>query len=261
MKSRIMLIGLSVLMAALVVGCGSFPALPTLATERSALAAGGAGMVPATDPTTNGLWVVGTGEASADPEVARITFGVDLRGEAPGALVDEGSRKNDAAISALRQMGVAEDDIKTIGYSLWVETVHDPDTGMPTGEVIYHVSHQTQATVYELDSVGDILAALVEAGVNTISEVSFSVDEPQALIEQARQAALQDAQERAQRMAEGLAIALGKPVLVTEGGASIPVSARGGVGGGGAIAEMAAPSISPGAFSVSVSVQVVYEIK
>ena len=125
--------------------------------------------------------------------------------------------------------------------------------------MIYDVSHQTQATVRDLDTVGSILAAVGQAGANTISEVSFSVNDPDALVEQARRDALKDAKARAQSMAEELGITLGKPLLVTEGGIPIPFEARMGVGGGG-MAE-AAVSISPGAFSVSVSVQGVYEIQ
>jgi uncharacterized protein YggE len=250
-----------VLVAVLLAACASVAARPSLAAEETApLAGGGGGGVSvATDQTIHGLWVAGTGEASADPEVARIMFGVDLRGDDPAKLVDEGTRKINSATSAIRELGIAEGDIKTIGYNLWVETVHDPETGTPTGDVIYHVSHQTQATVHDLVTVGDVLAAVVQAGANTISEVSFTVDNPKALVEQARRDALQDAKARAALMAEGLGITLGKPILVTEGGFSVPIPAGMGIGGGG-MAESAV-SISPGAFSVSVSVQVVYEIQ
>jgi uncharacterized protein YggE len=259
------LIGSAALVAALLTGCGSAGVLPTLAAGELIPAGGGGGGVAAvstTDQVANGLWVVGTGEASADPEVSRITFGVDLQGDDPAKLVEEGTRKIDQAISAIEELGVAEADIKTMGYNLWVETVHDPETGRPTGEVMYRVSHQIRATVHDLDTVGSILSAVVQAGANTVSEVSFGVEDPQALIEQARRDALKDAKERAQRMAAGLGITLGKPMLVTEGSA-IPYSMQGGYGGGGggAMAESAAVSISPGAFSVSVNVQVVYEIQ
>jgi uncharacterized protein YggE len=263
MKKRyLVVLSAAALLTALLVACASLRALPTQAAGERVPAGGGGGggIAFSTNPTINGLWVVGTGEARADPEVARITFGVDLRGDDPAGLVDEGTRKINRAMSAIKELGVAGEDIKTVGYSLWVETVHDPETGMPTGEVVYHVSHQTQATVRDLGAVGDILAAVVQAGANTISEVSFSVDDPQALVEQARTDALQDATQRAKLMAEGLGITLGKPVLVTEGGISIPMDTRVGMGGGG-MAEAAAVSISPGAFSVSVSVQVVYEIQ
>ena len=140
--------------------------------------------------------------------------------------------------------------------------MYDPEKGVPTGEVIYHLSHHVQATPRELDKVGAVLATVVEAGANEISEVSFSVEQPDALMEQARQQALEDAAARAQQMAKVLDISLGKPVTVmeTRGGFPVPVE-RGIGGGGGGMAEMAAPSISPGTFSVSLGVQIVYEIR
>ena len=263
MKSKkLVMLASAVLVTALLGACGAVRTLPTqAAADLAPLGGGGGGGVSvSSDQTINGLWVVGTGEASSDPEVARITFGVDLRGDDPAVLVDEGTRKIDRAISAITELGVAEEDVKTVGYSLWVETVQDPETGTPTGDVIYHVSHQTRATVRELGTVGDVLAAVVQAGANTISEVSFTVEDPQSLVEQARSDALKDVAARAKLMAEGLGITLGKPVLVTEGGYSIPFDQGLGRGGGG-MAEVAAPSIAPGAFSVSVSVQVVYEIQ
>ena len=60
-------------------------------------------------------------------------------------------------------------------------------------------------------------------------------------------------------MADELGITLGKPILVMETSGDHPVQLDRGLGGGGAV-EAAAPSISPGSFSVSVSVRVVYEI-
>jgi uncharacterized protein YggE len=238
--------------------CGQARALPTLAAEGAALPQGGGGISP-TGQFTEGLVVVGTGTARAEPEVAQITFGVELRGDDPAALVDEGARKIDGASAAARELGIADGDVRTTGYNLWVENIHDPETGMPTGEVAYHVSHNVQVILRDLDQVGELLAAAVGAGANSISEVSFNVEDPEALVVQARQQALEDAGARAKQMAEGLGIALGKPILVMESGGWYPMPAA-GIGGGG-MAEVAAPSISPGTFSVSVSVQIAYEIR
>jgi len=238
--------------------CGQARVLPTLAAEGATLPRGGGGGISPTGQFTEGLVVVGTGTARAEPEVAQITFGVELRGDDPAALVDEGARKIDGAIAAAREIGIADGDVRTIGYNLWVENIHDPETGMPTGEVAYHVSHNVQVILRDLDQVGELLAAVVGAGANSISEVSFTVEDPEALVVQARQQALEDAGARAKQMAEGLGIALGTPILVMESGGWYPMPV-GGIGGGGV--EMAAPSISPGTFSVSVSVQVAYEIR
>jgi uncharacterized protein YggE len=238
--------------------------LPTQAAgeKASALGGGGGGWVSTGGQFTEGLVVVGIGIASAEPEAAQVNVGVELRGENPAALVDEGAQKVEKIISAVHELGVSEEDIRTTGYNLWIETVHDPETGRPTGEVVYHLSHYVQVTLHDLNQVGELLAAVVEAGANTISGVNFIVEDSEALVEQARQQALENAATRADQMAAGLGITLGKPILVTETGDGLAPMEWGGRGGGGDMVEtIAAPSISPGTFSVSVSVQIVYEIR
>jgi uncharacterized protein YggE len=233
------------------------------ATGSSSTVAGGGGVVLSTGgQAVEGLVVVGTGTAIAEPEIAVVVFGVELRGDDPAALVDEAAQKIDGAIAAAEKLGVAGDDIRTTGYNLWVESVYNPESGTPTGEVIYHAAHHVQVTLRDLDKVGDLLAAVVEAGANSVSGVSFTVEEPDALVEQARQEALENAAAKAAQMADGLDITLGKPVLVmeTSGGYPMtPVMVEWGVGGGGG--GVAAPSIDPGSFAVSVSVQVIYQIQ
>ena len=227
--------------------------------ETAALGGGGGGSTQSNGQITEGLVVVGTGTVSAEPEMANVVFGVELQGDDPAAIVEEAAEKIDQAIAAAVELGVAEEDVRTMGYNLWVETVRDPDTGTPTGEVLYHIWHQVRVELSDIDSVGNLLGAVVEAGANTVSEVTFTVEDPEALMEEAREEALENAAARAQQMAEGLGLTLGSPVLVmeTSGGSPMPL----GLGGGGEMAVGAAPSISPGSLSVSVSVQIVYEIE
>ncbi|MBN1976439.1 MAG: SIMPL domain-containing protein [Anaerolineae bacterium] len=258
MKSKFLSIGILIVLILGLVACTQTgtSSEPTVGKQPVMLSAGGGVL---TGQITQGLVVVGTGSVSAEPEVAQVTFGVELRGDDVAAIVDEAADKINRAIAAAKDLGVAEDDIQTASYSLWVETLYNPETGTPTGEVVYHVSHYVQAALRDLNRVGDLLAAVVEAGANTISGVTFSVEDPGALVEQARQQALQNAQAQAKAMADTLGISLGKPTLVTETSSGYPVlESFVGKGGGGAVA---APSITPGAFSVSVSVQVVYEIR
>jgi len=267
MKEKMKLWSISVLaaLALVLTSCAQVGTPASMAAGEESLAQGGGGIVqPTGQYATEGVVVVGTGTASAEPEVAVVTFGVELRGDDPAAIVNEAADKIERAITAAKKLDIADEDINTTGYNLWVETIYDPEKGMPTGEVVYHVSHYVQATLRDLSRVGDLLAAVVEAGANTISGVSFSVEDTDALIKQARQQALENARAQAEAMAGPLDISLGKPVLVAETSGGYPVPVRAavemGVGGGGGM-EVAAPSISPGTFSVSVSVQVVYEIR
>ena len=66
----------------------------------------------------------------------------------------------------------------------------------------------------DLARVGELLAAVIEAGANTISGVDFTVENPDALVEEARQEALKDAQSKAWQMAETLDIVIERPILV-----------------------------------------------
>jgi uncharacterized protein YggE len=256
MKRKLRYIGVLVLVASVLSSCGQAGA-PLSSPGETASVAGSGNILPS-GQFSQGLVVVGTGTASAEPEIARVTFGVELRGDDPVALVDEAATKVDGAITAAKGLGIADTDVQTVSYSLWVETVTDPQTGAPTGEVVYHLSHYVQVTLRDLTQVGELLAAVIEAGANTISGVEFTVEDPDALVEQALQEALQDAQARAERMAETLGAVVGQPVLVEEIGGGYPTSIE---RASSAVApSVAAPPISPGVFSVSVSVQVVYRL-
>ncbi len=257
--SRIALLGSLVLLLLGAVGCGRAEAPPTLAAGE-AFPALRTGLPVSSGAFTEGLVVMGTGTASAEPEVAHVTFGVEVQGADAAAVVDEAARKINSALAAAREVGVAEEDLHTVEYNLWVETVYDREQGRPTGEVIYHLSHTVRATVRDLSRLGDLLAAVVAAGANTVSDVTFSVEDPAALVAEARRAALEDAQAKAEQMAQVLEIALGKPVLVQEIGGSVPAPRAERVMALEAAPGVTPPEVSPGAFTVSVSVQVVYEI-
>lgn len=243
---------LFLLLLPILVGCT--PSTPVVS-------AGGGGEVPAYSIPINttytpGLTVTGTGTVEAEPELAYVTMGVDLKGDHPGDVVSEASTRMAAVLEAVKTAGVAEKDIRTVGYNLWVEQRYDPQTGQPTGVVEYHIVHTVRLTVRDLGKVGALLAAAVEAGANTINEVTYSVADPEALVAQARQKAIADARKKAQEMATALDLSLGKVVSVSESGGWVPGPVyREAVGGGGAAVPLPA-----GSFSVSVSVVVVYEL-
>ena len=93
-------------------------------------------------------------------------------------------------MAAAADFGINADKTQTVAYNLWVETVRDPNSGQPTGEIVYHLSHQVQVSTDRIDAVGELLAGVVDAGVNVVNGVNFSVQDSSALEEQARNAAL-----------------------------------------------------------------------
>jgi uncharacterized protein YggE len=260
MRAKYGIVVLLLVVAVVVGGCGS--------SSTPAVAAGGgnaatyAQVSPVNGSYATGITVVGTGVVEAAPDIVYVTLGVDLKAEDPAAVVRDAGTRMDQLLTALKGAGVAEADIHTAGYNLWVEQQYDPQTGQPTGVTNYHVSHTIRFAVRDLTQVGTILSTATGAGANTVSEVSFTVADTEKLASQARQKALADAQARAQEMAQVLGVSVGKPISVSET-SYYPTNydtSRSGLGGEGMAQPVAVPMPS-GSFSVSVSVVMVYEIQ
>jgi uncharacterized protein len=259
-KLRWPLVALTVVALSALLGACS-PLSGAIASPEARTLAGGGNSVSVNGQASEGLVVSATGTVSADPEIAQVGFGVEIQGADPDALVSEAAETMDAAMAAAREFGISEDKTRTLNYNLRVENAHNPETGRPTDEIVYHLSHQVQVTTDNKDGVGELLAAVVNAGANAVSGVTFTIEDPTDLVNEARDIALKDAEARAERIAETLGIAVGRPTLVTETSGNYPVARDLGLGGGAVAMEAAAPQIEGGSFSVSVSVQIVYEIR
>ena len=113
-------------------------------------------------------------------------------------------------------------------------------------------------TVRDLDRVGDVLDAVIEAGANNIWGVSFGLEDPAAPQAEARAKAIDDAKARAGALAELSGVELGPVMSISEvvggGIAPMPVMAAERVASG-------AGPISPGEVEVSYQVQVAYFIE
>jgi uncharacterized protein YggE len=207
---------------------------------------------------TPGLTVVGTGTVEAQPDIVYLTLGVDLKAADAATVVTDASGRMESILTALEAAGIAEEDIRTASYNLWVEQQYDPRTGERTGELDYRLMHTVRATLRDMEQVGTVLAAAVEAGANSVNEVSFSVADPDSLASAARTQAIADAQQRAQEMAGALGVTLGKVVSVSESGGYTPTPVY--YRGADALEYASAVPLPAGSFSVSISVVVVYEL-
>jgi uncharacterized protein YggE len=227
----------------------------------SALPAATAGPSRANDGSpVRSITVVGSGSASAAPDLATAQIGVDTQAASP----EEATRKNQASIAsviaALKAAGTVEKDIQTAYYNLYTEQRYPPNSGEATGEPVYHVTANLSVKVRDLAKVGKLLEDMVKAGANNISGVSFSIADTKALEASAREKAIADAKARAQALAELSGVELSDVLTVSEVISAAPgpilyESAMVGMGGGGGV------SIQPGQLEVSIQVQVSYAIR
>lgn len=210
-------------------------------------------------PQPRTISVTGTGKAMAAPDIAYITVGVDTKSSSAIVAAEENNQKMNGVVAAIKGLGIEDKDIQTINYNIYIEQKYDRE-GKPTGEREYRVVNEVRVRVRNLDNVGKLLEQAVTAGANSIGNISFSLSDPVALQKQARDAAIADARDRAQQLAEGLGVKLGPAQQVNEWGGEVPTSAmydtRVRVE-----QAVAAPAISGGELSVSIQVAVTFAIE
>jgi uncharacterized protein YggE len=216
-----------------------------------------AGQVAPAAPT-GGITVVGQGEASGAPDQAQVMIGVETLATTVQEATDTNQANVAAIMAALEEQGIAAKDIQTSNYSLWPEQRYD-ESG-PTGITGYRVSNQVNVTIRDINRVGDVLGAAMDAGANSIYGVSFSVDDTAALEAEARAAAIADARTRAESLASLSGLELGDVQMISEV-VGQPVMPYGGGAYVAAESAVAAPGISPGQLNYNVQVQVTFGIK
>jgi uncharacterized protein YggE len=172
-----------------------------------------------------GVWVTGQGRVSVTPDIAVAMLGVEARADTVSEAMNLASAAMDRVLAALREGGVAEEDIQTFHFSIhqvreWVwrnATGEEKVTG-------YLVSNMVHATIRALDEVGVIIAAVVEAGGDLIRihGISFTVEDPTPYHYEAREKAFADAKAKAEQLARLAGVTLGKATYISEGMVHFP---------------------------------------
>ena len=207
-----------------------------------------------------GIWVTGQGKVSVEPDIATLKLGIEAQETSVAEAQIQAAEAMDKVMTALTENGVASKDIQTQYFSIRQVTKWNREK---EEEVVigYRVTNMVIAKIRDIDKVGTIIDAVAEAGgdLTRINSIGFSVDDPSAYYEEARQEAIAEAKAKAEQLAELAGVTLGKPTYISEG-ISYPISPRTVV-----LEEMvAAPAIetpiSPGETEISLSVQIVYAI-
>jgi len=202
----------------------------------------------------------GVGSVEATPDIATVTTGVVSEADTARAALDANNAAMSALMDVLRNAGIAARDIQTSGFSVQPRYVYpaNRDNGetLPPRIVGYEVSNSVAIRVRDLTALGSVLDQVVSAGSNTISNVTFDVAEPAALLENARKAAMKDAIGKAKTYAEAAGISLGRITSINESGGYMPKAAPIAMR---ADAESAVP-MAAGEVSYSVTVSVEWEI-
>ena len=199
------------------------------------------------------------GEVKAAPDMAVLTFGVVT--EAPSArqaMADNGERMAQV-FAALGRAGVEPRHIQTSGLSLSAQ--YDYQNDQPPRLRGYQASNRVTVTIMDLQAVGRIADAAVDAGVNQIDGIAFGLRDPKAAEDQARLLAVRALQDKARLYAQALGVELGPVRSLTEGGGyqpqpPIPVFAMARAES----ADAAGAQVAAGQLTIRVDISGTYDI-
>lgn len=210
-------------------------------------------LAAATPTGARQITVVGNGETTGTPDTATVQLGVQTSADSAQQALSANNTEMQALIAKLKELGVAESDIQTSNISIYPR--YNPDGQGING---YDATNSVSVTIRNISQTGELLDQVVQAGANNVGGISFSVDDPSALEQQARDAAIANARQRAEAMAQAVGGSIGQVLSITENiGSAPPIPLA--VGRAEAAAD--AVPIQPGEQTVAAQVQITYELQ
>ncbi len=200
-----------------------------------------------------------TGEAKEIifPNVAELNIGLISEGKDLIELQKENSEKFNKVIQFLKSQGIEERDIKTENYSITPKYRYDKVTEI----VGYTISQGFSVKIRNLNKVGEILSGAVQNGANNIYGPKFTVDDEKVYLDKAREKAIKETKEKAEKIAKIAGFKLGKIVNITESSGYFPPPYPVFLKEMGAGVPGITPQIEPGSQEIKISVTITYEIK
>ena len=198
------------------------------------------------------------GKVVAIPDIATTSIGVTTEAKTVASAQQENTEKMNAILEKMKSLGIDGKDLRTENYSVY--PLYDWKDGIRIDRG-FSVNQSLLVKIRDLSKTGEALAAATELGANQVGGLNFTIDDPEALEQEARLEAIAKAQEKAQAVADAAGITLGKMVGFSEASSGQQPVYRAyaldqamGLGAGGA------PEIAEGSQDVVVNVSVTYEV-
>lgn len=205
--------------------------------------------------TGNTITVVGVGMGNGTPDEAQLNLGVTATRPTVRDAVTAAGSDNSKLVGALHGQGVQDKDMQTSSIYISQQT-----NCCPQSVIGYNASTSITVTVHKISTVTPIIEAAVDAIGNelNVNGINLYVSDQGAMLKAARAAAMSDANTKAQDWARlsghhvGGLVGVSEVVSTPSGWACDQCGGK-GAGGGGI-------QVQPGVSSVTVTVQVTYEL-
>ncbi len=212
----------------------------------------------------------GEGKVVAVPDVAEFTMTVVSEGGKNLADIQkDNTERMNRAIGLVKGGGVADKDVATSNYSVEPRYQYSncgnydySGRVCPPPEIVgYTVRQSVTVKVRDFSKTGEMISGVVSSGVNSVSGLSFKIDDEDKVKNEARSLAIAKAREKAEAVAKAGGFKVGKLLSVIEESGYNPAYYKYGIGGDIETASYPAPSIEPGSQEIKSNVTLVYEIE
>lgn len=204
--------------------------------------------------------VDGKAETFVKPDTAKVAFGITAKNASTDVATESVNERMNTLMAELAKNGVAEKDVKTISYEVSPEYSYNDGAQKFEG---YRVSQRVEVIMRDLTKVSGILNIVNSADLDNVSQLTFFVDDEEAIKAELREQAIADAKENAAKIAKDLGVQIEKVVSFYDysgdTGTPQPMYAMEKAGMGGDMA--AAPVIPEGENEFVSRVSVTYEIQ
>jgi uncharacterized protein len=209
----------------------------------------------------HGITVAGEGKVTGKPDLAQIALGVSVLRPTVAAARDQAAASLKAMTDAIKADGVDDKDIQTQQLNIQPEYDYSNNKQRLTG---FRVTNTVTVKVRNIDSTSKVVDDAVTAGGDDtqLQGITFTIDKPDDLKNQARQLAVADAKSKAQTLASASGVSLGDALDINEGGGVQPVVLQ-GAALDSAIRNAPAPEtpIQPGQLDITINVNTTWAIK
>lgn len=159
--------------------------------------------------------VSGEGKVTVVPDTAIVNLGITVNKPTVKAAQSEANLVIKNITSGLKNLQLADKDIKTTDYSIYPQYDYTNGVNKITG---YTVNASLSVTVRNIDQINQVIDSSTTAGANNVSGIQFTVDDARQkeLLKEARESAIKEAKDKAETLAAAAGLSLGRIVNVQE---------------------------------------------
>jgi uncharacterized protein YggE len=156
-------------------------------------------------PEGNVIRLSSTGEVKVEPNMATITLAVTTQSKTADAAIKDNAKNMDQVVKALKAKLAANDTLQTSQFQL--RPVYQTDRDNNQSKIVgYRVSNQITIEYHNLATLGNLLDAVVDNGINQIDNLRFSHTDSASLQKKALDQAITQGKATAELIAQSAGV-------------------------------------------------------